>query len=45
MGSYRHNLDDILHVGPTEVHSTAVDVVKDQLHVVTLNAEVQTSIL
>ena len=36
MGSYRHNLYDILHVGPAEVHGPTVDIVKDQLHVVTL---------
>ena len=35
-GQIGHNLDDILHVGPTEVHGTAVDIVKNQLHVVTL---------
>ena len=31
-----HNLDDVLHVGTTEVHGTTVDVVKNQFHVVTL---------
>ena len=30
------NLDDVLHVGTTEVHGTTVDVVKNQFHVVTL---------
>ena len=36
LGKIGHNLDDILHVGPTEVHGTTVDIVKNQLHVVTL---------
>ena len=30
-------LNDILHVGTTEVHGPAVDVVQDQLHVVPLD--------
>ena len=30
------NLDDILHVSSAQVHGTAVDIIKHQLHVVTL---------
>ena len=35
-GIKTRDLNHILHVGPTKVHGAAVDVVKNQLHVVTL---------